>query len=244
MTTQVIPEIHVLVDTIWGRRTIAEAGAQCVPSLAIFNSSTVTVTILYHPYFSADACVQGAHRHGGSQVSSLQDEDTGYLSFNADSCSARIQNPAPLDYATPPFPSLYWPYKAKPGVANYLYYADDIWRHTILWTLILYAVFHLTVAAFAVLMQLGKGKRAWQYVWIIPLVYTLIAGVEALLAGSIVGLMSVSLLNVYGPKLTDPSLGAVYNAGYFKMSTWLPFIWSLINVLVLIVSSFSIQGGL
>lgn len=39
-------------------------------------------------------------------------------------------------------------------------------------------------------------------------------------------------------------LGAIYNSGSFKMSTWIPFIWALINVLVLIVSSFSIQGGL
>jgi hypothetical protein len=38
-------------------------------------------------------------------------------------------------------------------------------------------------------MQLGKGKSAWQYVWIIPLVYALIAGIEAVLAGSIIGLM-------------------------------------------------------
>lgn len=103
--------------------------------------------------------------------------------------SARLQNPAPLDYATPPFPSLYWPYKAKPGVANYLYYAHDIWRYTLLWTLIIFAVFHMVVAAFAVLMQLGKGKRAWQYVWIIPLIYAIIAGIEAILAGSFVGLM-------------------------------------------------------
>jgi hypothetical protein len=39
---------------------------------------------------------------------------------------------------------------------------------------------HLVVAAFAMLMQLGKGKRAWQYVWIIPLFYAVIAGIEAL----------------------------------------------------------------
>ncbi|ESZ92653.1 hypothetical protein SBOR_6958 [Sclerotinia borealis F-4128] len=140
----------------------------------------------------------------------------------------RIETPAPLDYSTPPFPSLYWPLHAKPGVPNYLYYAHDIWRFTLLWTLIAYGVTHMAVAVYAIVMQLGKGKNAWQYVWVIPLVYALLAGIEALLAGSFVGLI----------------LGAVYNAGYFQMSTWIPFIWSLINVLVLIISSFSIQGGL
>lgn len=103
--------------------------------------------------------------------------------------SARLSNPAPLDYATPAFPGLYWPYKAAPGVAKYLYYSKDIWRYTLLWTLIIFGTFHLVVAAFAVAMQLGKGKSAWKYVWFIPLVYVLIAGVEALLAGSFVGLM-------------------------------------------------------
>jgi hypothetical protein len=38
-------------------------------------------------------------------------------------------------------------------------------------------------------MQLGKNKNAWKYVWIIPLVYALLAGIEALMAGSITGLM-------------------------------------------------------
>lgn len=103
--------------------------------------------------------------------------------------SVRRSSPAPFDYATPPFPSLYWPYRAKPGVANYLYYARDIWRYTLLWTLIVYAVFHFAVAGFAVLMQFRNGKSALQYIWAIPLVYALIAGVEALIAGSIVGLM-------------------------------------------------------
>ncbi|KAF5871475.1 uncharacterized protein Bfra_007993 [Botrytis fragariae] len=142
--------------------------------------------------------------------------------------NTRIDNPAPLDYSTPPFPSLYWPLHAKPGVPNYLYYAHDIWRFTLLWTLIMYGITHIAAAACAVVMQSGKGKNAWQYAWIIPLVYALVGGITALLAGSLVGLI----------------LGAIYNAGYFQMSTWIPFIWALINVLVFIISSFSIQGGL
>ena len=103
--------------------------------------------------------------------------------------SSRISSSAPLGYSTPSFPSLYWPYKAKPGVANYLYYPHDVWRHTLLWTLLIYGCFHMAVAAFAVIMQLGKGKRAWQYVWTIPLLYAAVAGIESLLAGSVVGLM-------------------------------------------------------
>ncbi|EHK96990.1 hypothetical protein M7I_7315 [Glarea lozoyensis 74030] len=105
------------------------------------------------------------------------------------SVNARLENPAPLGYQTPAFPSLYWPYNARPGEANYLYFTFDIWRHTLLWTLITFAVFHLTVAAWAVAMQLSKNKKAWKYVWIIPLVYILIAGIEALMAGTITGLM-------------------------------------------------------
>jgi hypothetical protein len=78
---------------------------------------------------------------------------------------------------------------AKPGVANYLYFTTDIWRFTFFWTLIIFAVFHAAVAGFAVLMQLGKGKKAWKYVWAIPITYAVLAGIEAMMAGSIVGAM-------------------------------------------------------
>jgi hypothetical protein len=36
----------------------------------------------------------------------------------------------------------------------------------------------------------------------------------------------------------------VYRAGDFNMSTAIPFVWGLINVLVLVISSFTMQGGL
>jgi hypothetical protein len=44
--------------------------------------------------------------------------------------------------------------------------------------------------------------------------------------------------------LTVHRLGGVYQAGYFEMSTWIPFVWAVINTLVLILSSFAIYGGL
>jgi hypothetical protein len=66
------------------------------------------------------------------------------------------------------------------------------------------------------------------WAWIIPVVYLFIGGIEALLSGSLVGLV----------------VGAVYNAGYYKMSTWTPFLWGAVNCLVVILGSFRIQGGL
>lgn len=39
-------------------------------------------------------------------------------------------------------------------------------------------------------------------------------------------------------------VGAGYLAGNFTMSTWVPFVWGWVNVLVLLVASFRIQGGL
>lgn len=44
--------------------------------------------------------------------------------------------------------------------------------------------------------------------------------------------------------LTECRLAGVYSAGFFRMSTWIPFSWGVINALVLIISSFAIQGGM
>lgn len=34
-------------------------------------------------------------------------------------------------------------------------------------------------------------------------------------------------------------LAIVYNAGFFVMSTWVPFLWGLIQILVVIMGSYS-----
>ncbi|KAF1809177.1 hypothetical protein P152DRAFT_171866 [Eremomyces bilateralis CBS 781.70] len=140
----------------------------------------------------------------------------------------RLQNPAPPGYVTPSFPSLYWPF---PGLGSnqgaesfYLYHTQDIWRFTLLWTILFYAAVHLATSGYAVLVQL----KNWKVVWVVPVVYFVVGGIEAFIAGSIVGGL----------------LGAIYNAGFFRMSTWIPFVWAFINTLILILSSFAIQGGL
>ena len=163
----------------------------------------------------------------------------------------------PLSYSTPAFPSLYWPFDADPGTPQYLYSLTDIWRFTLYWTFLTIGAAHLVVSLWAVLMQFSTAYQRHRYlhhtpegaalsaknkkllgekpiqecvtwVWLIPLIYMVIGGIEALLGGTLVGLV----------------LGAVYNAGYFRMSTWTPFIWGVVNMLVLIIGGFRIQGGL
>jgi hypothetical protein len=115
-------------------------------------------------------------------------------------------------YRTPPFPSLYWligpPDIVKPA---YLYHHKDIWRFTLFWTLIFLEAAHLLVGTYAVIIvwwggrsdarRDGKGEKGplpgrglggWRklkVLWIVPVVYGLVAGLQAVLAGSVVGLM-------------------------------------------------------
>jgi hypothetical protein len=98
----------------------------------------------------------------------------------------------------PPFPSLFWPPNGFPYTLQYI---SDIWRFTVLWTVIIYAIFHLGAAGIALVMQVGKTRSNWKYIWIVPIIYALVAGFEALFAGSVVGLMSV-LLPVTAPWTT------------------------------------------
>lgn len=137
--------------------------------------------------------------------------------------NSRCTNYPPPDHHLPRFPALCWP-----PHACVIYSVYDSWRFTLTWTLILFIAFHLSATAIALLMQVGKPRSIWKYLVAIPIVYTVIAGVEALVTGSVVGSI----------------LGAVYMAACYNMSTWIPFIWGLINVLILIISSFTIQGGL
>jgi hypothetical protein len=68
-----------------------------------------------------------------------------------------------------------------------IYSVYDSWRFTLNWTVILFVGFHLGAAAIALLMQAGKPRSIWTYLVAVPIVYTVVAGVEAVVAGSIVG---------------------------------------------------------
>ncbi|KAF2164580.1 hypothetical protein M409DRAFT_24976 [Zasmidium cellare ATCC 36951] len=132
--------------------------------------------------------------------------------------------PKPLSYEGPPFPSLYWPFPVNGPQCTYLYDAEPMWRFTLYWTLIMVGGVHLVASAYACAVQ----WRNWKLIWIAPVGYAVLGTVEALIAGNVVGGLA----------------GAVYTGGFFRMSTWIPFTWGIINALVLILSSFAIQGGL
>ncbi|OTA33306.1 hypothetical protein BTJ68_05933 [Hortaea werneckii EXF-2000] len=117
-------------------------------------------------------------------------------------------------YTPPPFPSLYWPFPVAGTQTAFLYDAYSMFKFTLYWTLI-----------FTLVRSSGKN---WKVIWVVPIIYLIIGGVEAVIAGSVVGGV----------------LGGVYSAGFFRMSTWIPLSWGVINAMVLILSSFAIQGGL
>ncbi|KAI5801518.1 hypothetical protein DFH27DRAFT_622695 [Peziza echinospora] len=153
-----------------------------------------------------------------------------------------LTSPIPIGYLPPRFPSLYWPINPPPYTPVYLYYSSDIIRFTLYWTLLLYGLCFIAVGAWGVYSGAkgerggkgGKGKKGeGEGGWlggaaVLAAVGVFVGGVEALLAGGVVGAI----------------LAAVYNAGFFRMSTWIPCVWGVINILVLILSSFSLQGGL
>lgn len=105
-----------------------------------------------------------------------------------------LPNTPPEGYQTPRFPSLNVQtlYDQTTDKRYTLYYILDVWRFTLLWTLIIYALFHLGAVLTAMFTH-GWKKSSWRYLWAVPVIYLVVAGLEAVMAGSIVGLVSVFL---------------------------------------------------
>jgi hypothetical protein len=101
------------------------------------------------------------------------------------SCSfiQRVDSAAPAGYETPAWPSLYWPLPLSSARPFYLYNPSDIWRFTTTWTLLCFGTVHLVVAGWACIVQ----WRNWKLIWITPVLFAIIGGLEGLIAGSVVG---------------------------------------------------------
>lgn len=121
----------------------------------------------------------------GVQINEASFHSLDSIWYAVTSCSfvQRLSSIAPLDYVTPPFPGLYWPFPVRGTQANYLYHPEDIWRFTLLWTIILFEAVHMATSGHAVIMQ----WRSWKIVWVIPVLYAVVGGIEAVIAGSVVG---------------------------------------------------------
>ncbi|RKP08477.1 hypothetical protein THASP1DRAFT_29723 [Thamnocephalis sphaerospora] len=125
----------------------------------------------------------------------------------------------PPDHESPPFPSLYWPgtYPA-PNSAPVLLYRSEVWHFTIIWTLILVCSIYVLAGFWAML-----SLRDRRFGWAAPLMFALVGGLGALVGGTVAGI----------------ALGTIYDVGYFRMSTWVPFCWALTQALISIVNSYS-----
>lgn len=99
-------------------------------------------------------------------------------------------NEPPPGYKTPPFPSLNVHTLADETHDKIytLYHIGDAWRFTVVWTVIVYAVFHMGAVLIALFTH-GFKRKSWKVLWIAPIVYLAVAGAEAVISGSIVGIM-------------------------------------------------------
>ncbi|KAI9591334.1 hypothetical protein BDF19DRAFT_455511 [Syncephalis fuscata] len=122
----------------------------------------------------------------------------------------------PAGYVTAPFPSLYWPTK---GAASHdLLYKSEVWHFTLIWTLIFVCSIYFLAGLWAMLSLRGRP-----YFWAPPLLFGLLGALGAIIGGTVAGIV----------------LGAIYDAGYFRMSPWVPFMWGLAQALITIISSYS-----
>ncbi|ODQ56700.1 hypothetical protein WICANDRAFT_37073, partial [Wickerhamomyces anomalus NRRL Y-366-8] len=127
----------------------------------------------------------------------------------------------PVGYSTPKFPSLYWPVNNKMYTVSYLYYTYDIWKFTIFWSLIFFIGFYGAAGLWAALVHRKLAGGCW-----ILGFYVLIGGVQGIISGTVVGLV----------------LSAIYRAGLFSMSTWIPLCSGVFQILFNVVTSYSMMS--
>ncbi|KAG2217824.1 hypothetical protein INT45_005425 [Circinella minor] len=137
----------------------------------------------------------------------------------------------PYGYSSaPPWPSLYWPFGPEFELVNLiadvphsLYYLQDIWRYTMVWSVLFALAVYLPAGIWA-FVTFAKAKTLhWYTLIMIPILFVVGGSLASFLIGSIIGV----------------ALAFVYNAGFFVMSTWIPFLWALIQILVVMVGSYS-----
>ncbi|KAF1802649.1 hypothetical protein FB192DRAFT_1379136 [Mucor lusitanicus] len=132
--------------------------------------------------------------------------------------------------SAPAWPSLYWPFgpdfdplNLVADIPHSLYYLQDIWRFTMIWSLLFSLAIYLPAGIWAFIMLAKSRTLKWYVLVMIPFIFVLGGSIASFVIGSIMGV----------------ALAFVYNSGFFVMSTWIPFLWALIHILVVLVGSYS-----
>lgn len=97
---------------------------------------------------------------------------------------SQSSHPFRKNSSAPTFPGLYIPTGSITD-GNFLYDTGDVWQYTLLWTIIFYEAFHIAASLYAAAVQ----PQNWKFSWLVVILYIIVGGIEALIAGSVVGLM-------------------------------------------------------
>ncbi|VUG16982.1 DEBR0S1_30526g1_1 [Brettanomyces bruxellensis] len=177
----------------------------------------------------------------------------------------------PVGYVTPSFPSLYLPLGSSKMKydRSVLYYSSDVWKFFVLWSMIIMAGFYTATAILIIFTHYKRStyteytknlswwngrsnegalrdqvenlshgskrslasqmiKESSRFLLLIVAVYVFIGVFEGFVSGSLIGILA----------------GAIYNSAQLKMTTWIPFAYSLVVAAFNIVSSYSLTGSL
>lgn len=96
----------------------------------------------------------------------------------------------------------------------------EFWQYLTVWSVVLTTAVYFLASLWA--WSIYRRSSRWWSILIVA-VFTSLGAITGLLAGTIMGL----------------ALSVLYQAGEFRMTTWIAMLWGLIHTLLLVVSSFS-----
>lgn len=103
----------------------------------------------------------------------------------------------------------------------YYFLSLSIYQQVIRHDMQLWDSYNVGVWAF---MMFAKSRTLnWYTLMMIPFLFVIGGAIASFVIGSIIGV----------------AIAIVYNAGFFVMSTWIPFLWALIHILIVIIGSYS-----
>ncbi|KAI9248799.1 hypothetical protein BDA99DRAFT_524505 [Phascolomyces articulosus] len=91
------------------------------------------------------------------------------------------------------------------------------------WSVLFALAVYLPAGIWAFVTFAKAKTLRWYTLIMIPIIFVVGGSLASFVIGSIIGV----------------ALAFVYNAGFFVMSTWIPFLWALIQILVVMVGSYS-----